>query len=210
MLFAGRSFCGSLLARVSIFVFTYIGLLWLTYFVVVAIAAGVRGIAHPFSLVIEAFAALELLWFLVFRLAYAPRLRRPDSRYSPKPLARGQRRTLFHKGLNLVPDLEYYVRRWLGRAHWDDIRRDNVKEWLLHSLFERDGPAVEHDQELDEYVAVLEEQLGFPIKSGYGEAKTLRPTLDELTIRHRSLLYYTVSTPDMIFTANIVIPVTEY
>lgn len=68
-----------------------------------------------------------------------------------------------------------------------------MKEFFLWAFFNRGGPPGDDDEELEGYIAVLEEQLGREIPEGRGNAKCLRLTLDEVVMSHRSLSWYFVS-----------------
>lgn len=74
-----------------------------------------------------------------------------------------------------------------------DIKRENVKEFLLWAFFNRGGPPGDDDEELDEYVDATEKLLGKPIEEGRGTAECLRLTLDRVDMLHRSLVWYCVS-----------------
>lgn len=179
-----------ILVRAAVFLFSYVGLICFAYFLVAAVTGGVKGIANPFSIAVEVFGAVEIAWYLAWFLPFQRRLQ--TQRSAPKPLSRAQRQQAFYRGIDNVPDVEEYVRGWFGKAHFEDIRRDNIKDWLLWSLFGRDGAARTDEIELDEYVEDLEERLGFSFKPGRGDVKALRPGCDPVKVSHRSLFFYAV------------------
>jgi len=179
--------------RFSIFLFSYLGLGCLIYFVVVAAFGRVAGIAHPFSITVEAIGAIEIIWYLAIFLPRKSFLQKREGRYVPPALTRSQRKALFHQSVNLVPDQSYFARKWLLYAHWDDIRRENIKDWLLWALWDRDGLPGDDDEELEEYLVEIETQLGMVIGKGRGEAEALRLSFDKVRMTHRSLFYYMVS-----------------
>ncbi|KAI0997061.1 hypothetical protein K3495_g11127 [Podosphaera aphanis] len=86
---------------------------------------------------------------------------------------------------------EGYLRGWFLGADLKDIKRENVKEFMLWAFFNRDGPPGNDDDELEEYVQEIENYLGRPIEKGRGKAVALRLTLDKVKMLHRSLLWYT-------------------
>lgn len=176
--------------RVTAVLLIYPGLICLAYFVLAALAGGVPAIAFPFSIFIEVYGAIEILWYLLWFLPFKHRLQRPG--LTPSRMSREERKELFQKGISTAPDLEFYVRGWFDRAHMEDIRRDNLKEWLLWSLFGRDGHFGDDAPELDEYIQDLEERMGVTFKRGRGEAKALRLSFDPIKMTHRSLLFYSV------------------
>lgn len=177
--------------RVTAVLLIYPGLICLGYFVLAALAGGVRAIALPFSIFVEVYGAIEILWYLLWFLPFKHRLQRPGA--TPSRMTREERKELFTKGMSTAPDLEAYVRGWFDKAHMEDIRRDNLKEWLLWSLFGRDGGFGDDAPELDEYIEELEERMGVTFKKGRGDAKALRLSFDPIKMTHRSLLFYSVS-----------------
>ncbi|KAJ4418336.1 hypothetical protein N0V82_005617 [Gnomoniopsis sp. IMI 355080] len=180
-----------ILVRAAIFLFSYVGLICFAYFIVAAVTGGVKGITNPFSIVVEVFGAIEIVWYLAWFLPFQRRLRQAQRPVS-RALSRAEREQAFYRGIDNVPDVEEYVRGWFGKAHLEDIRRDNLKDWLLWSLFGRDGAAGADEVELEEYIEELEERLGFSFKPGRGDAKALRPGCDPVKFSHRSLFFYTL------------------
>lgn len=153
--------------------------------------AGVSGVTHPFSIFVEVVGAIEILWYLAWFLPYRHYLQRPGIR--PTPLRRAQRRQLFRKALDLITDGEQFVRKWMQNSHLEDIRRENLKDWFLWALWERDGPPGEDDEELEDIISEVEERLDMKIKPGRGDAEALRPSFDRIRMTHRSLFWYIVS-----------------
>lgn len=182
--------------RVLIVMMRDLGLLGLTYFYAIFALGGVKAIAHPVSIFIEVIAAIEVLFYLFFFLPYRWYLQTYKP-YRPPPMSRSQRARLFYKALSLVPDGEDFVRKWMLNAHMEDIRRENLKDWLLWALFEHDNttnrPTKEINAELDQYIDDTEEKFGIKLRSGRGKAEALRLAFDPVIIQHRSLFYYMVS-----------------
>lgn len=190
----GNSKLDLILVRAAAFLFSYLSLLCVGYFVVAALIGGVAGIANPFSIFVEVVGIIEILWYLVWSRLLQRRLEEQGP--SPPALPSAERSRLFIQEIENVPDLEEYVRGWFGKAHIEDIRRDNLKDWLLWFLFGCDGPAGMGDEELgelEECIEELEERLGFAFKPGRGDAKPLRLGFDPIKMSHRSLFYYAVS-----------------
>lgn len=176
----------------SVFVFqAYFGLLCLGYLVAAFSFGGSRALVTRAAISIEINCVMEVLWYLVWFLPYRARRQRPG--YRPTALRKGQRVELFRKVLEHVPDPEQFVRRWAKNAHMEDIRRENLKEWLLWVLFDQEGPPGAANVELEDYVTEMEEKLEARIKPGRGDAEMMRPSLDVVVMNHRSLLYYQVS-----------------
>ncbi|KAF6808933.1 alpha beta hydrolase fold family [Colletotrichum sojae] len=184
----GRSVPELILVRSMVVFFQYLGLLCFLYFWFIFALAGVPGIAHPVSILIEVVGAIEILFYFAFFLPYRARLQRPG--FQVEPLSRPERREFFQRGLDHAPDVEQYIRKWHCNAQLGDIRRENVKDWLLWALFDKEGIPGEDDDELEEYINDAEERAGVSIKKGYGDAKPMRLSFDSVDIRHRSLLFY--------------------
>lgn len=182
--------------RLLIIMMRDLGLLGLTYFYVVFALGGVKAIAHPVSIFIEVIAAIEILFYLLFFLPYK-RYLQTYKPYTPARMSRSQRARLFSKALSLVPDGEEFVRMWMLNAHMEDIRRENLKDWLLWALFEQDNtagrPSKEVEAELEGYIDDTEEKFGIKLRPGRGNAEALKLAFDPVIIQHRSLLYYMVS-----------------
>lgn len=176
--------------RVTAVLLIYPGLICFAYFVLAALAGGVSAIAHPFSIFIEVYGAFEILWYVFWFLPFKHRLQKRG--FVPPQITKEERKDLFTKGMSTVPDLEAYVRGWFDKAHMEDIRRDNLKEWLLWSLFGRDGNFGDDATELEEYIQELEERMMVTFKKGRGDAKALRLSFDPVKMTHRSLLFYSV------------------
>jgi hypothetical protein len=168
--------------------------LCLLYWFVVFALGGITAISHPVSIVIEVIGAIEILFYLFFFLPYKYYL---DSRppYKPPPMTRTQRAALIYKSLDLVPDMQTFLRKWMMNAHLEDIRRDNVKDWLLWALFEqdsKDGIRPDVDSELDQYLQEAENRIGVKLSPGRGDSEAIRLPIDPVLIQHRTLLFYTV------------------
>lgn len=122
----------------------------------------------------------------------------------PAPLSRSQREELFEKCAVNIPNGEEYLRQWFLDAQPEDIRHDNVREFILWAFFDRHdsdgkgpikGPGPEDDdvtEELEGYISRTEELVGYKIPPGRGPAKCLRLTLDAVEQRQRSLLWYVI------------------
>lgn len=169
---------------------TYVGLACLVYFFLVAFAFGRAGIAQPVSIAIEAYGAVEILWYLLWFLPFKARLQRPGMPMAQMTLA--QRRKLIANILKNVPDVRLFVRKWFCQAHIDQIYRNNVKDWLAWALFARESRELSQAEwdELDEYVDEAQEQAGLDLPPGRAEGKPMRLNLEPVQMIHRPLLWY--------------------
>ncbi|EEU38190.1 uncharacterized protein NECHADRAFT_101499 [Fusarium vanettenii 77-13-4] len=133
-----------------------------------------------------------------YAFIYRPYLRRlKRNAVHPSPLSREERRVLFDRCFRNVSSPESYLTWWFLGADPDDIRRDNIKEFLLWAFFERGDGSVDEpdeavDEELEQYVTLLEERLGRKIPSGRGNVQSLRLTLDKITATYRGLAWYVI------------------
>jgi hypothetical protein len=137
-------------------------------------------------------------------LAYFPRKRSLQAvAQHPPPLDREERKALYWKCWDKIPNPEYYISKWFLGAKPQEIRRENVKDffrWALLNKGDRKGELKaeevetfqEEEEELDEYVDGVQTLLRRTIEPGRGPAKCLRLTVDEVKMRHRPLLWYLV------------------
>lgn len=109
----------------------------------------------------------------------------------PPLLSREQRRALFQRCHDYIPDPERYIRKWSRDAPLAEIKRDNVEEFLRWAFFNGTaGPGDE--EEMAGYIRETEELLGRKLEPGRGTARPLRLTLDQVDMLHRSLVWYGV------------------
>jgi len=141
-------------------------------------------------LIIETIAIAETLFFLCVYLPYSIYLQ--NEAVHPPPPAREERQELFRLCNENIEDPEAYLQKWFLGAPLSEIKRENVKDFLLWAFFNRGGPPGDDDEELEEYVFATEKLLGKPIQEGRGNAKCLRLTLDRVDMLHRSLVWYIV------------------
>lgn len=146
--------------------------------------------------------AAELVFYIILYLPHLDRLKH-DAKH-PAPLDPQKRQELFEKCSANIPDPESYIRLWFHGAPLDDIKRDNIAEFILWAFFDREGtdgdgpiqgPGPDDDDitaELDYYVLLTEKLLGRPIPPGRGPATCLRLTIDKVEQRYRSLLWYVI------------------
>lgn len=195
--------------RVAIVLLAYAP--WLELGVLVALIAAKTAL-HPHEpasrtyliavLSLTALLALELIFYLVKYQPHLSRLKREAQH--PAPLTRRERLDLFEKCAANIPDPERYLRMWFHGAALEDIKRDNVAEFILWGFFDRDGvegngpihgPTPEDGDirpELEHYVSRTEELLGRKLPPGRGAATCLRLTIDAVEQKYRSVLWYAI------------------
>ncbi|KAG6012068.1 hypothetical protein E4U54_007751 [Claviceps lovelessii] len=142
--------------------------------------------------------AAELSFFV---FVYAPHQRKlcRAATHPVTPLTPAERKALFEKCVTNTAQPEEYIRWWFLGADMDDIRHDNLREFFLWAFFDTDMQALSSrhiDQdvwnELEEYIALTEKQLGRPLRTGRGPAKCLRLTFDDVPSTYRCLLWYCI------------------
>lgn len=143
------------------------------------------------------FAALLLAEGFFYVSIYRPyQARLLAEAQHPEPLSSKERRALFDRCLLNVPAPDKYLQWWFLGAEGDEIKRDNIREFILWAFFERgvDGRLDDDDetvdQEVDEYISVFEDVLGRKFEPGRGTAQSLRLTLDNIHTTYRSLTWY--------------------
>lgn len=111
-------------------------------------------------------------------------------------MSREERRALFSKCVAQVRSAERFT-GWFHPALAADVKRDNVIEWLLWALFSSKESNVqpEWEEELSEYVRMLEDALGHTLEPGRNEqVRSMRVSMDAVVSTHRPLLWYLVRT----------------
>ncbi|EGY19233.1 hypothetical protein VD0002_g4756 [Verticillium dahliae] len=186
----GQSHFKSLAFRVTVTLVNYIGLVTANFISVIVFVSGLHGLSSPLAIILLFIAIPEVIFYLAWFLPYRFRLQGHGPK--PVPLSRSLRKSIFKRGLDHVPDVEQYIRKWHSNAHYDDIRQDNYKEWLLWALFDRDGDLGDDSAELDDYIQYTEEKGELKIKKGQGDAVPIRLTYDPVEMTHRSLTFYTL------------------
>jgi hypothetical protein len=118
-----------------------------------------------------------------------------DTKHPPR-MSRVEREALFHKCANTMTSES--ISSWFLRAPGHRIYRDNVIDWLLWALFSARTTEIleEWEQELDYYITVMGEYVGYPLRpGGESEIQCLRLTLDPVHMVHRPFVWYMVRYP---------------
>ena len=168
----------------------YISPLCIGYCVLLVYLYGFKATKYRFPLLVETGAVLETLFYFLVYLPYNRYLQRKTA-HPPLP-SREERRELFSLCNDNITDCEGYLRKWFLGADINEIKRENLKDFLLWAFFNRGGLPGDDDDELEEYVSATEKLLGRPIEEGRGSAQALRLTLDKVDMLHRSLIWYFV------------------
>ncbi|KAI1879033.1 hypothetical protein JX265_003210 [Neoarthrinium moseri] len=166
----------------------YVGLGCFLYFVVALFVGNIPAISHPFSITVEVYGAIEILWYFIWFLPFKAYLQRPG--LSMIPTTRAQRKALIERLLNHVPNVRLFIRKWFNDAHLDEVYRDDVKDWLLWALWGVISDTDIDPDELEEYVCEAESRSGLTLPRGRAGARPMRLSLDPVKMIHRSLLWY--------------------
>lgn len=76
-----------------------------------------------------------------------------------------------------------------------------MKEFLRWSLFNASGSwseeegGAQEEEELEEYLALVEKGMGRKFEDGRGTAECYRLTIDEVRMKHRPLAWFAVCSP---------------
>ncbi|KAK7416802.1 hypothetical protein QQX98_004995 [Neonectria punicea] len=181
--------------RLTILLFQYTPVVYATGVTVLYAVYGSAAMSMGATWALCAALLAETLFFGLIYRPYLTHLKKDA--IHPEPTSPTERMALFRRCMGNVRSLELYLQGWFLGAHPDDIRRDNVREFILWAFFERDSDSTSVDdeatrQELDEFLDIIEQKLERPLKEGRGSARCLRLTLDTVDSAYRSVLWYTI------------------
>ena len=131
-----------------------------------------------------------------FALVYLPLRSTMQGQAShPENLCKEDRQALIRRCADRIPKPELYISKWFLESPLSEIKRENVKEFYAWSLLDKEYEDADEAEiaELDLYTDQLEEKLGRRLEDGWGNAQSLRLTLQSVPIQHRPLIWYAVS-----------------
>lgn len=143
---------------------------------------------------LEIWLAFEALFYLFIYLPRKVYLQKPATH--PTIACREDRRKLFRRCHENIPDPARYLTKWFLDAPIAEIKRENVKEFLRWAFLNKADPDSAYDEELEEYTKEMEKALGRKLEPGRGSAKCLRLSIEQVNMLQRSLLWYFVSIYD--------------
>ena len=188
----GTSFPEYVFIRIAIFSIQHTTPICLAYLLTLHTLKGAQAaLSWPGKIVIG-YTIADILYALSIYRPYNRRLKQAAEH--PPLLPRAERRALFLRCLDNIPDVTGYLQKWFLGAKESDIYEDNVREFLSWAFFDRHpgNETTEELEELDEYVLEVEKRLSRPLPPGRGEARSLRLTLDEIEVRYRSVVWYLI------------------
>ena len=149
------------------------------------------GLPFQVPLALQAWLAFEASFYLAIYLPYNEYLQKAARH--PEPLCRQDRRRLFKRCHETIPDPVQYLRKWFRGAPEAEIKRENVKDFFRWAFLNTGKVETADEEELEEYVGEMETLLGRNLEPGRGTAECLRLTLSKVEMLHRSLTWYSVS-----------------
>lgn len=104
---------------------------------------------------------------------------------------REERRLVFERCLQNIPDPDKYLSLWSLRADPAEIKKENIRDFLRWAFFDRqDAGSDDIHDELDEYVTKTEELIGRPLAPGRGGAKPMRLSFDPVQSLYHSVFWH--------------------
>lgn len=188
----GTSFSQLIFIRICIFLLKYGSVLCALGSAVLAAAHGKHALTRPLGLVLIGYALLDLLYAVFIYMPYNRRL--ADEAQHPPPLPSPERRAVFLRCIDHVADLDRYLQLWFLGADESEIRRDNVRDFLLWAFFDR-PPGQESDEEVaeaEEFIDIIEQKSGRKLQPGRGRAQSLRLTLDPIVPQYRGFVWFVI------------------
>lgn len=136
------------------------------------------------------YAIIETAFF--FCIFWPLRNHLQDPATHPEQLSKEDRDLLLKRCSDTITDPEVYLQNWFHGSALGQIRRENLKEFLLWAFWGTTNADDVSKEELDDCVTSLESTFGQRIVPGRGTAKSLRVTMDEVGAIHRPLIWYMV------------------
>lgn len=118
----------------------------------------------------------------------------------PPIVSREERRALLFRCLSNVRDPEA-ISGWFFGVPLGALHRENLRDWILWALFSADRLhrseiLQQYGEEIEEYVHDFEKMVGREFPEGRNESvRSMRVTLDPVSMLHRPLVWYTVRSP---------------
>lgn len=182
--------------RLVIFVFQSIGplcTLYTSYLLKTAVYNPTNNTQWPLA-PFQCWCAAEAIFFIFF-LWYRTRLQ--AEAIHPPLRSKEDRKALFDKVHSEIHDPTKFLSGWFKGANFEDIGRDDLKEFLSWTFWEG-RTTKEDEEELEDVTGKVEDMVGVKrFKPGRGTAKGLRLTLDPIEADWRSLFWYTVCLRDL-------------
>jgi hypothetical protein len=145
----------------------------------------------PGHLAMDIWAAAEVSFYL---FAYLPLKHISQKKAVHPPLGSEiERKEIFRKVHDTIPNAVEYVRIWFRNASLKDIKRENIKEFITWAFLSSDQPLPDYEDEVNNYADAVDEMVGTPFEPGRGQATAVRLTVDDVYMVHRPLAWYLVN-----------------
>lgn len=189
----GTSFGEYVFIRICIFLLRTIAPLSLLYCLLFLAVRPGKLEKYRLPIALEIWLLSESLFYVLLYLPLRTYLQRGTTH--PHLGSRSERQTLFKRCLDHTTNLEDYVRGWFLNAPLQEIKKENIKEFLAWALLNERLETIteEEDEELEQRIHDLEAVLDWEIEPGRGKANSIRLSFDSVSMRHRPLLWYLVS-----------------
>jgi hypothetical protein len=148
--------------------------------------------------VIDVYAITESLFFLVVYLPRKWLLNRPAAP-STVLATREEREAAFVRTWGAYSDPHEYLSGWFKGVAVEELQREDIKDFISWRLWNSTQRAPEYEDELDHYLAMVEDSLHFKLPLGSSGKTSMAVTLEPLQTVHRPLLWYLVRRPDLKF-----------
>ncbi len=148
---------------------------------------------HILEILVDTYAIGESVFFF---LVYLPRkwwLNRPALISSTSLSTPEQRKALFLKSWDATSDPRGYLSGWFKGKPIDDLRCEDVKDFISWRLWNKTKRSQEDESELTEYLTIVEEILQWKFPPGRSGKTSMAVTFEPLQMRHRPLIWYLVS-----------------
>lgn len=147
--------------------------------------------AQPLFIAIECWLVAEAAAYVLFYLPLKHYLRR--SAIHPEILPKEERAILVERCFSTIQNPEKYLSQWFRGADKEDIKRENVRQFIHWAFFNVEEVEEKDVEEVETYIKRVEKLLGRELPPGRGSATSIRLTLDTVGISHRSIFWYFVS-----------------
>ncbi|KAK4197411.1 hypothetical protein QBC40DRAFT_285674 [Triangularia verruculosa] len=139
---------------------------------------------------------LEISSLTLLYLPHKTRLLNSKAIHPSPPLTQPQRQALFQQCTANVPEWNHYIRLWFLNAPLSEIKRQNIRDFILWGFFDSDSAAPlsqEIETEIEGYITQIEALSNHHFPPGRGNATTaLRLTFDPIETRYRSVIWYLI------------------
>ncbi|EQL02619.1 alpha beta hydrolase fold family [Ophiocordyceps sinensis CO18] len=137
--------------------------------VVFSLVSSLFLLPFPIPRALKVWLALEAAFYLAVYLPHKEYLQRAAKH--PVPPCRQDRRELFLRCHETIPDPDLYLRKWFRDAPADEIKRENVKDFFRWAFLNTGDADPAFDEELEDYASRMERLLGGRLGARTGQRK---------------------------------------